>query len=878
MKRLILIILLTQLILTAIHSQERRPIDNRHPLWIMHIDVWNNADPQKIIDLIPEDIKPYVCMNLSLSSNYDTENNMYKMPRNAVRTYKSWASVCQHNGLWFTCQPASGGHTHIQDDDIETFEYFFKTYPNFLGWNYAEQFWGFDNPEYMSSGNRESRIALFAKLVEMSHNYGGFLTVSYCGNIWSHSLNPIAMLKSNPDLMHACENYPESILWLYKYTTGGCFYNNESVTWGPYVSGLAKNYGVRYDNCGWNRALETLFGENNEYTYPGAAGIGTVMEQTCVNGAAVWDGPELIWVEDFQNLQNTKVNGYTRRNWGTFPNFDNIWVDMFRKILDGTMYIPSREEVVAKTRIAIENDIESGSAENMYASWSDLYEGIYLQDDPFNPANGAWMNNMTYFKKTGRYGAIPMVTGFYDDASKAIPVKVRKSQHSNIWHNSDAKKSAFDEMYPEVSTGDLYVNRFRNQLVTYTPFTYLNGKSSAYADIPLLYNTCESLELTYDILSSGIVREYNDHIDFYLNNFRNDTTIVRKDIIKINGVDTKPIYSISPQKMRNVDLNELYDNKTGTYILTVRHNGPVDLSISCRGNINREINDLSPSSSLSIPKQPSSFKGPIIIEAENMDYKNVKKVSLTNTSYWAPDYEEFAGLGFVEVGTNTAASLRYQLIIEEEDKYDVAIRYCNTEHAGKLVVWVNGMDNEVMLEDADKNEWKKASFHATLKAGINYIIINNDGGAAPTIDQVIFTPEGTPQEKFLVTIRESKHGVVTADHNDAAEGDVVTLTAIPDANYHLKELRVVNSVYYTMLKTIPFEEGEKISFIMPDDNVTILPVFANESTSVNELADDMSDSKQEKIFSATGLRLSSLQKGINIVVDAKGKSHKIIIK
>ena len=141
--------LLIGLMLIACHSsfsvaQERRPIDSQHPLWMIHVDVWNTADPQKIIDLIPEDLKPFVCMNLSLSCQYDKDRNIYKMPRCAVRTYKSWGSVCQQNGLFFTCQPASGGHTHIQDDDLETFEYFFKRYPNFLGWNYAEQFWGFD--------------------------------------------------------------------------------------------------------------------------------------------------------------------------------------------------------------------------------------------------------------------------------------------------------------------------------------------------------------------------------------------------------------------------------------------------------------------------------------------------------------------------------------------------------------------------------------------------------------------------------------------------------------------------------------------------------------------------------------------------------------
>ena len=237
------------------------------------------------------------------------------MPQNAVRTYKSWATICQHNGMWFTCQPASGGHTHIQDDDLETFEYFYKTYPNFLGWNYAEQFWGFDEPNDKSSSSQASRIALFAKLVPMAHKYGGFLTISFCGNIWSHPLNPVGMMKRNNNLLKACQQYPEAILWLYKYTTSSCFYNNESVTFSPFISGLAKNYGVRYDNCGYNGALDAILGEKHGKKYPVAAGIGTVMEQTCVNGGAVWDGPELIWTEDFQNLSNTTVNGYTHRNW-----------------------------------------------------------------------------------------------------------------------------------------------------------------------------------------------------------------------------------------------------------------------------------------------------------------------------------------------------------------------------------------------------------------------------------------------------------------------------------------------------------------------------------------------------------------------------------
>ena len=831
MKRLLLS-LLFGLLFCGVSAQQRRPIDNQHPLWLVHIDVWNSADPQKIINLIPDEIKPYVCMNLSLSCQYDTKTNMYRMPRYAVRTYKSWASVCQQNGLWFTCQPASGGHTHIQDDDLETFEYFFKTYPNFLGWNYAEQFWGFDEAGDKSSSTQASRIALFAKLVEMSHRYGGFLTVSFCGNIWSHALNPIGMMKRNTDLLRACKDYPEAILWLYKYTTSSCFYNNESVTWGPFVSGLAKNYGVRYDNCGWNGALDALLGEGHGKKYPGAAGIGTVMEQTCVNGGAVWDGPELIWTEDFRNLSNSTVDGYTRRNWGIFPNFQGIWLDMFGKIIDGTMYIPSREEVVAKTKIAIKNDVSSGNDEERYAVWGSLYDGLYKQTDPFNRGNGQWMDNFCYFKSTGRYGAIPMVIGFYDDVAKQIPVQVNKSQYTSRWGTQTKKVADFDGQYPEVSTGDLYVNRYRNQLVTYTPYTYLNKKTSAQATIPLQYNTCQTLELKYDKLSSGLIREYSNHIDFYLNNYRSDSTALRKDTIRVIGVTTQPSYRLTKHGSYTASVEADYDGDAQILTLSVTHLGPLDLTVNCEGDIDRTETPapIPSATALPLPKQPDAFKGTIIIEAENMDYKSVKNVALTHSGWWAQDYNEFAGMGYVEMGTSTAASLRHQLKLDEAGEYDIFIRYCNTTKAGNLQVSVNGTAQTVQVEKVGKNDWQKLKVSASLNAGTNTLVITNTGAAGPVIDQVIYMPQGTPAEKFLVTIRESEHGSVTADVREAAEGQVVTLTAHPEAGCQLTELRIVNSVYYTMEKTIAVSDATgEITFTMPDDNVTIQPVFADMS-------------------------------------------------
>lgn len=809
----------------GIVAQERRPIDSQHPLWMIHIDVWNSADPQKIIDLIPDDIKPYVCMNLSLSCQYDTATAMYRMPRNAVRTYKSWGTVCQQNNMWFSCQPASGGHTHIQDNDLETFEYFFKTFPNFLGWNYAEQFWAFGDAGDLSSMTKSSRWNLFANLVEMSHKYGGFLTVSWCGGIYHFDTDPLAELKTEPKFLEACKKYPEAILFLYKYTHCSSFYNNESVCFGPFVSGLTKNYGVRYDNCGYNDMLGKLLGKDHGKKYPGSAGIGTVMEQTCVNGGAVWDGPELIWTEDFQNISDTNVDGYTRRNWGLYPNFKGIWIDMWREIIKGNMYIPTREEVVAKTKAVLIHD-----ADNDFKVPDALYDGLYKVNDPGNPSDGRWENNLWYLKSTGRYGAVPMVSGLYDDAAKAIPVQVKKSGYSSRWGTQSKKLKEFNELYPEVSKGDLYVNRYHNQLVTYTPYTYLNSKKRAQAELPLQYNSCDSLRLDYGKLSSGIIREYADSIVFYLNNYRSDSTAQQIDTIYVVGATTQPVSTLTKHKTLTTTysaslVGETYDADTKVYRIAVKHMGPATLKIACSGTATNRLTDFLPDTQLGNPKQPEAYRGPIIIEAENMDYKSAS-IKLTHSGWWAPDYKDFAGMGYVEMQASTSAALRHQLKLAEGGEYNIIVRYCNSSKAGNMKATVNGKPQNIAFEKVEKNDWREVSFPVTLNEGINNFVLQNSGSIKMTIDQITYEPASAPKEKFNVTVRQADFGTVVADVDSAAAGKEVHLTITAEDGYGIKALRVVNSIYFTQGKIIPVAEGAKeASFVMPDENVTIQPVF-----------------------------------------------------
>lgn len=763
-KHIIILFILLLIGVSSVSAQSRRPIDNKHPMWLIHVDVWNNANPQNVIDLIPDDIKPYVVLNLSLSCAYDKEKNVHTRPQNAILTYESWASVCCANNMWFTCQPASGGHTHIRDDAehfqeaLDIHESFFKKYPNFLGWNYAEQFWGFGEPGDAYSSKENDRLNLFSKLVPMHHKYGGFLTISYCGSIYHQNLNPIAMLTRNSELYNACKQYPEACIWLYKYTHSGCYYSNESTTIAPFISGLAQNYGVRYDNCGFNEGVDAVAKQLGwKGTYPNALGFGTVMEQMCINGGAVWDGPELIWREECFIGDNDYVDGegYRVRRLKRSPSMNNGWVELFRKVIDGTIAVPTRDEVVKDTKIAIVNN------DNQYNPPYNFYSGIYKQTDPMNLGDGDGYDNRWFLKSTGRYRTVPYLLP--SDVPSSISIK---KNYTDI-ESWSGKTNDFNNQYAEVSSGDLFVARRNNLLVTYYPYSYYNEKTTASAVIPLKYNTCESVELQYGRFGNGIVQEYGDYVDLYLNNYcqhsrsgrgENNPDVVTEKII-IRGAKERPSVGWY-NKTRTSDAGAIVDNYTetwenGVYTLSVPHNGAVEIRINCKGYATgRQQAPSRASLSASNIAKPelSAYNGPLVIEAEDMLTKNVKHLVILpyfsgELSEWYPEVTGHAGLGFVNMGKSGASLKNVVTKLKTSGIYKIGIKYTADKGAAALNVKINGETRQIKLSKTNYNEWQTAEIIANLNAGENTIYYTNADDSEFYIDNVTYRLYGSDEEE-----------------------------------------------------------------------------------------------------------------------------------
>lgn len=704
----------------------RRPLSNEQPMWIVHIDAWNYPDPEKIIDLVPEDILPYVVFNLSLSINWSSDEHKWKMVHDGYETAKSWLRSCADKGVWTTIQPASGGQCHFPDYyegspagnslDGTLFEEFFKEYPNFLGYNYCEQFWGFETKDFpITCANRYRH---FANLLELCNRYGGYLNISWCGNQWSPAINPLAMLKQVPEWRSACESYHQNLIMEEKYTQVSYIHDRESLVYGYFVGGWCDNYGVRYDDTGWT---DTTYYEGQQDPPKDEYRLSTSMpihfERMAMNGATVIDGPELIWRDDIQELHDgTDNEGYTYRRFAFFPQYENVMLETFRKVLDKSIRIPDRKEAVSRTKIAIIQDVSGnkiGFGDNLYSTYETLFEGLYRM-----PNDGNLKNNYDQYKSTGRYQTIPTVYSLRDDLAKTIPVQIKQSQIPSRWASIADKQAEFNKYYPnDTENGNSFWARNENTWVTYNPNK--NG-AAAGSILKLKYNTCKTLDISHSAAyGTALVNEYADHIDVYLNNYDQKSNSAATDTLTLTGASSKPSYTAKDRAVPMLASQITESWEDGVYKLTVAHNGALDITINCRGNeTDRET--VYKTASYTAPQFPSFYTGTRQYEAENFDHKNTAGYVKNGCS---TDTVNFRGMGFMRFGTNQNAAVKDTVNTSKAGNFYLTLRYSTTVANNGIDLYVNGEKAATLsLEAGDSlSDWKTVSQGITLKEGENRI-------------------------------------------------------------------------------------------------------------------------------------------------------------
>ena len=752
----------------------RRPISPRQPMWLVHIDTWNYADPQKIIDLIPADIRPFVVMNISLSISHDEATSQFQVAEYGYEIAKSWLRACAQNRMWAMVQPSSGGYSQFSDADLSVYEEFYRDYPNLIGFNYCEQFWGFDSATDPLSPAWADRINHFANLLALSNRHGGYLVVSWCGNQWSPNINPIAMLKRVPAFAAACRTYTENYILCEKYTQQSYQSDMESLTLGAYLSGYSGNYGMRYDDTGWTDST----GAHANFTM--ATQGAPFLEHVMLTGQTVFDGPELIWTQCFREISaGSTTDGYSMRRWETFSQFDNVSVDLFRKVLDGTVRIPTRREVIDRTKVVAIANVNSGTSDAQYSSLETLFEGLYRMD-----GDGNLRNNKSFFKKTGRYPTIPTVYQLDDADAQSFAVQVNHSAAATRWPTLAAKTAEFDGLFPEEYTGDIYAGRHENGWVVYNP--YKTGQTAS-GSVPFKYNTCDRMELTLSQYTAGVVKEYAGQVTYYLTNYDNvlDTGL-KTDVIAIHGATSEPTWSFADRGSHQASV-VTQSWSGGVFTLTVQHNGPLDITVNCSGAAAGRLTAYT-SASVAAPSAPPTYVGPLQYEAECFDYKNIDGITKGGNT---GDVRNYTGQGYLRFGTVATSAMRDTVTVPAAGVYRLDTRYSFVgADITSVGLYVNGslVATPTFTQTPTLSDWTVLTQSVTLRAGANTLEYRANA-TRPTVvhfDNIVVAPtafthgaviqeneDGFLQVDGVIASAETGHtGTGYADTTDAAGASI----------------------------------------------------------------------------------------------------------
>lgn len=731
-KNCLLVLLVVLMFCPGLRAQDgtlpmRRPISNSQPAWIVHIDCWNYPDPEKIIDLIPEDLRPFVIFNISLSSN---DNITHDGPL----IIDSWIRACAAKNVWCMVQPSSGAHNRLPEitatgGGSEAYERYYRDYPNFVGYSFAEQFWDFGAD---GCPTWEERQQTYVALLEMAHRYGGYLTMSFTQSYDNCLMMPIAMLKNNVALREAFEDYSAHFICTEKTTMKKGFYDIESNCLGMWLSGYAGHYGIRFDTSGWMSNTDDLNDASNN-PYVEAAALMPIVEHMLLTGQTVLDGPELTWQQVTRSAYNTTQNGWKVKTHELFPHCVNIYADIMRKIVSGDWRILTRSEVISRTKICILNDITSGN-KNPYVTPRTLFDGLYR----FNVDAGGvtygegWQDQRWWTKKSGRYPAIPQVYGLLDNEAQALTA-IPASSLGTRWQNTNAKVAELSALFPPVSSGEVFVARAGDTYVTYNPYQYSEatiGGQRVFANA--VKNVTGNID-SLTIADGGTV-----HI--YLNNYRNSFAAPpyveeaqQTGEVTLRGLTTIPTVQWTDRASHLPStVTSAFHN--GNLILTITHNGPVDIAVSNIHAVQPTIGLAYPPYTVGVvttgrqavplpsPEVPPFYAGTRQYEVENMDYQgstlSVQNNPRNNT------LSGYYGQGYVSVVPRKDAKLRDTVALPETGTYTLRLRYrcAATSNPVPFLLSVNG--SPAYLSTTQQcSDWQEVTANVPLREGANVLQI-----------------------------------------------------------------------------------------------------------------------------------------------------------
>ncbi|MCL2747609.1 MAG: hypothetical protein FWE59_03025, partial [Oscillospiraceae bacterium] len=446
----------------------RRPINSDNPLLMItvpmgHNYAWDPAfrrdvnyraqDFKQIWTQIPEDVRPYVGLVLHFGAVYNRivsvveardwiEHNVAAAGQLDIPVYLIYGGTRSRAMVTLN---AGDPDIAVRGQDRWAFlRYLYETYPNFCGTTTSEQ-------------TGDNVVTDTTLLVELAAQYGGHHI--YSSQEHQNVLEGGSQLNSQSgyDRMKAVGKH---LIWVPKRMRNSNNYD-DSLGMGMVLDGVAGGWGPYFDGYNWRP--QNYFGYGISWADCRSRLMPELDSARYMIDAAM-NGATVIHFENQMDLPAT--------NSILTPLFWQSVLPAFRYML--AIDIPDREALFEMSNIAFSNHrvalktlLTGGTSTTTINTDEpgcfDFYEGLYEILKGHNDNTGS---NLSHFgRSSGRYGMIPILPKFASAATRARfeddPGKLllTSDNYRTLLPDLAAKVALFDTYYPEVSTGELTVQK-----------------------------------------------------------------------------------------------------------------------------------------------------------------------------------------------------------------------------------------------------------------------------------------------------------------------------------------------------------------------------------------------------------------------------------
>lgn len=569
----------------------KRVINNENPLNL--VNYYGDEPLEDLWESIPSSQKPYTMILLIPGQvlKYDSEQ--------ALKNLESWADKCESKQIPYVIQNING-ETHMEYRPPIAYleERFAKRHQYFYGLNAAELYNGVD-----WRGESESDNSLYIiQNIKLCAKYGGYFMWTDTNRNYESGML-LEWLEKNESFYSTFKNYSDYFCLLNKESYGHP--STYAVMQGLWLAGLAGNWGVASDWWHWqvDGDKQSLFGENDDYVED--------------EWEMIFSYPENMYVQSMMLVMSRGGTCFKAEA----PNFSTSYggkplagfaygiSPLLERIINGSISIPNKEQVLQSTDFAV------------------------LGKQNYSKANYDY-NESNLYPKQGASGIVPLLPKnlrlaerkvFLDKGIRLIDYPLSDSEFMSLFKTNDA-----NTYLTRVATDWYYIHNVENE------------RKVKYASFSPVLASAEKFYIESEEHTSAIISEKVNGFNVYISNYRTDKTnmfkegtpkerenlgwakyvskylslddkgnpigvddmLLRTTTLKITGeyAGGKPQLVFnnaidgSGNNNRAFNYAESYDQSTKELVVTINHNGIIDLTVL----LDESGEDYQPTSKLSI--------------------------------------------------------------------------------------------------------------------------------------------------------------------------------------------------------------------------------------------------------------------------------------